>query len=125
MEILLSCRRTNPMATPMNSISSLETPLPSAQVLVQAAKLAQQLDRPILLDYFADSYSGKATVAEDQDTKDKLLMKSSDEYTSLIQKLYKVGEEYLILTENSIYVVSGKIQKRKIQVGALMGSSSE
>jgi hypothetical protein len=113
------------MATPMNSISSLETPLPSAQVLVQAAKLAQHLDRPILLDYFADSYSGKATVAEDQDTKDKLLMKSSDEYTSLIQKLYKVGEEYLILTENSIYVVSGKIQKRKIQVGALMGSSSE
>lgn len=100
-----------------------ETPLPSAQVLLQAAKLAQQLDRPILLDYYAESYSGKAAVAEDQETKDKLLMKSTDEYTSLIQKLYKVGEDYLILTENSIYIISGKVQKRKIQVSSLMNST--
>jgi len=99
-----------------------ETPLPSAQVLLQAAKLAQQLDRPILLDYYSDSHIGRAAVAEDQETKDKLLMKSSDEYTSLIQKLYKVGEDYLILTENSIYIISGKVQKRKIQVSSLMNS---
>jgi hypothetical protein len=99
-----------------------ETPLPSAQVLLQAAKLAQQLDRPILLDYYADSHSGRAAVAEDQETKEKLLMKSSDEYTSLIQKLYKVGDDYLILTENSIYIISGKVQKRKIQVSSLMNS---
>ena len=99
-----------------------ETPLPSAQVLLQAAKLAQQLDRPILVDYYADSHHGKAAVGEDQETKDKLLMKSKDEYTSLIQKLYKVGDDYLILTENSIYIISGKVQKRKIQVSALMNS---
>jgi hypothetical protein len=111
------------MATPApTTLGSLETPFPSAQVLLQAAKLAQQLDRPILLDYYADSCCGKATVAEDQDTKDKLLMKTNDEYTSLIQKLYKVAEDYLILTENSIYIVSGKIQKRKFQVGALVAS---
>jgi len=87
---------------------------------MQAAKLAQQLDRPILLDYYADSCSGKAFVAEDQETKEKLLMKTKDEYTSLIQKLYKVGDDYLILTENSIYIISGKVQKRKVQVAALM-----
>ena len=110
------------MAAPNTSIALQETPLPSAQVLLQAAKLAQQLDRPILLDYYADSHSGRAAVAEDQDTKDKLLMKSSDEYTSLIQKLYKVSEDYLILTENSIYIISGRVQKRKIQVSSLMNS---
>ena len=99
-----------------------ELPLPSAQVLLQAAKLAQQLDRPIQLDYFADTFSGKAVIGEDQETKDKLLVKSNDEYTSLIQKIYKVSEDYLILTENSIYLVSGKVQKRKIQAAALMAS---
>jgi hypothetical protein len=110
------------MAAPTTSLASLETPLPSPQVLLQAARLAQQLDRPILLDYYAETFSGKAVVAEDQETKDKLLMKSNDEYTSLIQKLYKVGDDYLILTENSIYIISGKVQKRKIQVGSLMSS---
>jgi hypothetical protein len=75
------------------------------------------------VDYYADSHTGRAAVGEDQETKDKLLMKSKDEYTSLIQKLYKVGDDYLILTENSIYIISGKVQKRKIQVSALMNSA--
>lgn len=103
--------------------SSLETPLPSAQVLLQAAKLAQQLDRPIQLDYYADTVSKKAVIGEDQETKDKLLVKSNDEYTSLIQKIYKVAEDYLILTENSIYIVSGKVEKRRIQASSLMANS--
>jgi hypothetical protein len=111
--------------TPVQPVGLQETPLPAAQVLLQAARLAQQLDRPILLDYYSDSFSGKAVVAEDQETKDKLLMKSMDEYTSLIQKLYKVGDDYLILTENSIYIISGKIQKRKVQVSSLVGVSSD
>jgi hypothetical protein len=103
--------------------ASLETPLPSAQVLLQAAKLAQQLDRPIQLDYYADTVSKKAVIGEDQETKDKLLVKSNDEYTSLIQKIYKVAEDYLILTENSIYIVSGKVEKRRIQASSLMAHS--
>lgn len=106
-----------------NASQSLETPLPSAQVLLQAAKLAQQLDRPIQLDYYAETFSGKAVIGEDQETKEKLLVKSNEEYTSLVQKIYKVAEDYLILTENSIYIVSGKVQKRKIQASSLMNSS--
>jgi len=109
-------------ATPAQPIQSLETPLPSAQVLLQAAKLAQQLDRPIQLDYYADTFSKKAVIGEDQETKDKLLVKSNDEYTSLIQKIYKVAEDYLILTENSIYIVSGKVEKRRIQAASLMAN---
>jgi hypothetical protein len=101
---------------------SLETPLPSTQVLLQAAKLAQQLDRPIQLDYYAETFSGKAVIGEDQDTKEKLLVKSNEEYTSLIQKIYKVAEDYLVLTENSIYIISGKVQKRKIQASTLMNN---
>jgi hypothetical protein len=107
-------------SAPIQPVASLETPLPSAQVLVQAAKLAQQLDRPIQLDYYADTFSKKAVIGEDQETKDKLLVKNNEEYTSLIQKIYKVGEDYLVLTENSIYIVSGRVEKRKIQASSLM-----
>ena len=100
--------------------TSLETPIPVDSVLRQAAKLAQQLDRPIQLDYYADTVIGKAVIGEDQETKEKLLVKSNEEYTSLIQKIYKVDPDYLVLTENSIYIVSGKVQKRKIQASALL-----
>lgn len=95
---------------------------PSVQVLVQAAKLAIQQDKPIQLDYYVDTLNGKAFMGEDNETKDKMLVKSNDEFTSLIQKVYKVAEEYIIITENSIYIVSGKIQKRRIQAPALRDS---
>jgi hypothetical protein len=33
--------------------------------------------------------------------------------------VYKVAEDYIIMTENSIYLVSGKVQKRRIQANSL------
>jgi hypothetical protein len=48
-----------------------------------------------------------------------MLIKSNEEFTSLIQKTYKVQEDFIILTENSIYVTSAKIQKRRINAAAL------
>ena len=96
-------------------------PMPSAQVLVHAAKLALEQDKPILLDYFLDTANGKAFLGEDQETKEKMLIKSNEEFTSLVQKVYKVQDDYIIMTENSIYVASGKIQKRRIQAPALRG----
>jgi hypothetical protein len=95
---------------------------PSAQILLQAAKLAIQQDKPIQLDYYVDTFAQKAFMGEDQDTKEKMLVKSNDEFTSLIQKVYKVADDYIVMTENSIYIVSGKIQKRRIQAPALRDS---
>lgn len=93
--------------------------LPSPSTLLQAAKLAMAQDKPIQLDYYADTVTGKAFMGEDTDTKEKMLVKSAEEFTSLIQKVYKVAEDYIILTENSIYLASGKIQKRRIQANSL------
>jgi hypothetical protein len=95
--------------------------LPSAPVLTHAARLAIEQDKPIQLDYYSDSANGKAFLGEDAETKEKMLVKSAEEFTSLVQKVYKVAEDYLIMTENSIYLVSGKIQKRRIQAPALRG----
>lgn len=93
--------------------------LPSASTLLNASKLAIQRDMPIQLDYFVDSSEGKAFLGEDAQTAEKMLVKNSEEYTSHIQKIYKAGEDFIIMTENSIYLVSGKIQKRKIQASSL------
>ena len=93
--------------------------VPSAATLVSAAKLSIQKDMPIQLDYYVDSAEGKAFLGEDAQTSEKMLVKNSEEYTSHIQKIYKAGEDFIILTENSIYLVSSKVQKRKIQASSL------
>jgi hypothetical protein len=88
---------------------------PCQPALVQAAKFAMELDRPILLDYFTDSFNGKAVIGEHVESKERILVKAGGvEFTSLISKLYKVGADIIILTENSIYVVSGKISKKTL-----------
>jgi hypothetical protein len=95
--------------------------LPNPTCLVQAARLAIQQDKPIQLDYYTATANKTAFIGEDPESKDKVLVKSKEEFTSHIQKLYKVGEDYLVLTENSIYIVSGAVQKRKVNLAALQG----
>jgi hypothetical protein len=106
------------MSTPAPPAASSPL-LPNASTLLQASKLAMAEDKPIHLDYFTDTNTGKAYMGEDSETKEKMLVKSSDEFTSLIKKVYKVADDFIVMTENSIYVVSGKIQRRRIQAGAL------
>ena len=109
-------------APPSNSTvanTAAQEKLPSTSTLVSAAKLAIQKDMAIQLDYFVDSYDGKAFLGEDAQTSAKMLVKNSEEYTSHIQKIYKAGDDFIIMTENSIYLVSGRIQKRKIQGSTL------
>ncbi len=96
-----------------NAKTSVPSDVPCPAVLVEAAKIAMKQDRPILLDYFHDTFTGKAFIAEDTDTKEKILMKAGgQEFTSQIAKLYKFDADVVIQTENSIYIVSGKITKR-------------
>ena len=99
--------------------------LPSSIALLQAARIAIKEDRPIQLDYYTETATEKAFLGEDPVTKEKLLVKSSDEFTSLVQKIFKVGDDFLITTENSLYIVSSKIQKRKISMASLHGGGSD
>ena len=115
-------------APPTNAVVPLQTAgapaqevVPSAATLVSAAKLAIQRDMPIQLDYFVESAEGKAFLGEDATTGEKMLVKNSEEYTSHIQKIYKAGDDFIILTENSIYLARSKVQKRKIQASSLRG----
>jgi hypothetical protein len=87
--------------------------LPSDVTLKHAAKLAVVEDKPIMLDYWTASLDKKSLIGV-KESGEKLLVKSEDEYTSPISKFYKSGTEYIIITENSIYLVSSDIPTRKI-----------
>jgi len=87
--------------------------LPSDVTLKHAAKLSIVEDKPIMLDYWTASLDKKALIGA-KDSGEKLLVKSEDEYTSNIGKFYKSGTEYIVITENSIYIVANDIPTRKI-----------
>lgn len=87
--------------------------LPSDVTLKHASKLSIVEDKPIMLDYWTASLDKKALIGV-RETGEKLLVKSEDEYTSPIAKFYKSNTEYIIITENSIYLVSSEIPTRKI-----------
>jgi hypothetical protein len=87
--------------------------LPSDITLKHAAKLSIIEDKPILLDYWSSSLDKKSLIGV-KDNDEKLLVKSEEEYTSNIVKFYKSASEYIVITENSIYIVSSDIPTRKI-----------
>ena len=87
--------------------------LPSNTTLQHCSKLAIVEDKPLMFDYWTSSVD-KSVIIGVRDSGEKLLVKSEDEYTSPVSKIYKVDEEYIIITENSIYVVSASIGTKKI-----------
>ncbi len=88
-------------------------PLPSEKTWKHASKIAIVEDKPIMYDYWVASLEKKALIGV-RDNEEKLLVKSEEEYTSPISKIYKVESEYIIVTENSIYLVSNEIASKKI-----------
>jgi hypothetical protein len=86
---------------------------PSNQCLQHCVKIAIVDDKPIMLDYWNNSHDSKVLIGV-RDNGEKLLVKSEDEYTSPIEKIYKVENEYIIVTENSLYIVSASIATKRI-----------
>ena len=87
--------------------------LPSNVTLQHVSKLGIVEDKPIMFDYWAGSCDKEVLIGV-RDGGEKLLVKSVDEYTSPIQKIYKVEKEYIVITENSIYLVSSEIDTKRI-----------
>jgi hypothetical protein len=118
------------MSTPAtnNKTTAAPTPAPAApaptqvphpSILTYAANLAIQQDKPIMLDYYVDTAVGRAFLGEDEGAKQRILVKSKDEFTSSISRTIKVGDDFIVMTENSIYIVSSKITRKRINMSAL------
>jgi hypothetical protein len=104
----------NMASTATTAVTAPDLEIPSEKTLAYAARIAIERDMPIMLDYYVDTRDNKAFLGEDSTTKDKMLVRSEDEYTSPIQKIFRVEEDFVVITENSIYIVSRNIKKRII-----------
>ena len=87
--------------------------MPSNPCLQHCSKLAVIDDKPIMMDYWTASQEGKVLIGV-REGGEKLLVKSEDEYTSPISKISKNETEYIIITENSIYIVDSSIPTKRI-----------
>ena len=87
--------------------------LPSGTTLQHCAKLSIVEYKPIMFDYWTASCDKEVLIGV-RENQEKLLVKSEEEYTSPVSKIYKVESEYIIITENSLYVVSADIPTKRI-----------
>jgi len=90
--------------------------LPGNNTIQHAFKLSIVEDRPIMMDYWTASLEKKVVIGvkTNEGTKERLLVKSQEEYTSPISKIFKIDDEYIIMTENSIYLISKDVSTANI-----------
>jgi hypothetical protein len=98
----------------MSAVSAPELSIPGEKTMAHAARLAIEKDMAIYLDYYLDTKEGRAFLGQDAKTEAKMLVRSAEEYTSSISKIFKSEEDFIVITENSIYIVSGNIKKKII-----------
>jgi hypothetical protein len=112
---LLSSMKSAAAAAPpaAASVPSVGYRLPENMTMQNAIKWAIIEDKPIMMDYWADSLEKKVLIGI-KDNSEKLLVKSVDEYTSPIIKIFKHNTDFIIMTENSIYLVDAAVDVKKI-----------
>lgn len=91
----------------------VEYKIPDANTLQNAIRLSIVEDKPINMDYWLESIEKEVLIGVREEG-EKLLVKNKEEYTSPISKIYKVSNEYIIITENSIYIVDVNIPTKRI-----------
>jgi hypothetical protein len=109
----METEQASSQSTPTTATSS-NYKLPSGITLQHCAKIAIVEDRPIMFDYWTASCDKEVLIGV-RESGEKLLVKNEEEYTSPISKIYKVEGEYIIMTENSIYVVSAEIPTKRVR----------
>ena len=87
--------------------------LPEVKTLLNAAKLSIVEDRPIMMDYWTNSIDKTVMIGIKDDK--KMLIKNTEEYTSYVENIYRINEkDYIVVTENSIYLVDAKLPVKKV-----------
>ena len=70
--------------------------LPTDKTLQNAAKLSIVEDRPVMMDYWTDSLD-KTVMIGIRDDEKKMLIKNEEEYTSYIEKIFRIGGKDFII----------------------------
>ena len=108
---------TTPVVPPspptITDVTSEGYRLPEINTILHTLKLSITEDKPIMMDYWTNSLDKTALIGV-KDNGEKLLVKSEEEYTSNILKICKSTKEYIIMTENSIYLIDANIPIKRI-----------
>jgi len=99
-----------PQGQPQQTQASQQLVLPSDKTLQQATKLSLKTKKPICFYFYIDSLKGKISIVNDGE--DRIIFKSEDEHTSPIINTYKSESSYIIVTENTIYILSAETPVR-------------
>jgi len=96
--------------------TSSALPLPSAETLVKAMKLSLKLAKP--LDFYFYEESCRDGVCIMHDGEDMVIYKNDDERTSPISKTFKSEDQFIVITENTIYIISAQTPIRNLEEDA-------
>lgn len=87
---------------------------PDPATMQHAAKIAIEQDKPIMMDYWMGSIDKSVSIGF-RGQQEKILVRNEQEYTSTIAGINRVGDkEYVITTENSVYIVDAKIPLKRL-----------
>lgn len=89
---------------------SQQLTLPNDKTLQQACKLSLKTKKPICFYFYIDSLKGKISIVNDGE--DRIIFKSEDEHTSPIINTYKSDNCFIVVTENTIYILSAETPVR-------------
>lgn len=102
-------------AAAIASSAPTELRYPHEATLRASFQCAMNEDKSISSYYWADSLVGSCVIGVRKSTNEKLLFKSAEEFTSPILSIKQSHDEYIIETENTIYIVCKTIPKRAIK----------
>lgn len=89
--------------------------LPAQRTILKAAEFCTIQDKDLKFDYYEDSMNGKAYIGKNISTGEKNLIKDTDNYTSPITEIFRMGDDYICITSNSVYIVHSKIRMTNVE----------
>jgi hypothetical protein len=89
---------------------------PSPATMTNIFKKALSDDKPIMFDYWVGSLEKTVAIGvrDYNGAKERILVRNEEEYTSPISNIFRSNNEFIIVTENSIYVVDSGIKVKSI-----------
>ena len=86
----------------------------NSKTVIQAERIALEQRKPVNTTFYKESMMGTVFVGEDKMNTKYLVNKTDSEYlTNRIEKIYKINEDFIIITTRAVYIVHGTIKKRK------------
>lgn len=92
----------------INSEKILNLNYPSAKTIKKACQLSKSLNKPIKLNYYIDSLKGSVCITLQKN--EKIIFKNYKEYSKPIKNTFKINHNYIVVTEDTIYIISTKIK---------------